>query len=391
MRSVRPLGLLLAIAAVAVLAVAAAPASASTVLCKTAESPCEAQKYPGGQAINSSIAEGTKFKFTSGFITVQCSSGTIDSRTRSEAGSPLSVRLTGVTLSNCTANLGGTCTAGGYGVPRTTTLAATGSGNGSLNVGGAGIEFTCVVFGTPVTCRYAASAEGALSVSGGSPASLTATNLPVSLASGHGLCSKTATITASYRVTSPNPLYVATGSGSEQLITGLCSQNTSPCPAGSQYFAGDTLEAATSGFVFSFVGVTVTCSSSLKGEITGASAEGATVDFSSTALSGCSQNAPGYGTCTGSLDPGVGTTAGTGGGNGTIVAPLVLTFDCSAGFHCVYEASAASLPFTGGSPAVINAVGIPMTKREGSSAFCQNTLSWSAKYTFSQPSSLYMV
>jgi hypothetical protein len=389
MRKVRSLGLLLALSAVAALSVAAAPASASTVLCKTSESPCSAQKYPAGTEISGGLKEGTQLKFVSGFTSIQCSQGTISAGSEAEAGSPLPIGISKLALTKCTNNInGGSCSAGGYALPRTATLAATGSNSGTLE--GAGIEFTCEVLGGPRTCRYTGEP---MSFNGGAPASLVATNSKVAIAPGSStLCSSTGTVTAEYRVSSPASINVETGSGSEEIVgRGLCAINALPCPVASRYLAGQALKAplnSGSTFIFSFAGVPITCT---QGGLEGEASGGSGLKLKSVRLNGCTNGQTGSACLNAALAPGEPSQSATatGEGNGTINGSLTLAFECF-GIRCKYAVNNGSLPITGGNPAQIHALAVPMSEQIGSGLGCQNTIQWSANFTFSTPSSLFI-
>lgn len=387
MRKVRSLGLLLAVSAVAALSVAAAPASASTVLCKTSESPCSAQKYPAGTEISGSLKEGTQLKFVSGFTSIQCSQGTISAGSEAEAGSPLPIGISKLALTKCTNNInGGSCSAGGYALPRTATLAVTASNSGTLE--GAGIEFTCEVLGGPRTCRYTGEP---MSFNGGAPASLVANKSKVAIAPGSStLCSSTGTVTAEYRVNSPASINVETGSGSEEIVgRGLCAINALPCPVASRYLAAQALKASTSNMKFSFDEAIVECHLSIEGEATG----GAGVRFTPVPMKGCANSLPQFiGQCFASLNPGEASLSATESGNGSLKSePLELNLECHSGLiQCRYRSFATSLPVTGGNPAQIHAVAVAMEEQPGSTLLCQHTIQVSADFTFSTPASLFI-
>lgn len=381
MRRLKKMTLLAAVAAAAVAAIGVGSASASTALCKTAEAPCSTEQlYPKETTIAASLAEGTKAKLTSGFATFNCTGSTVSARTTKAAGEPLPVAISEFTFSGCTSNLGA-CTTGGYGLPGSASVADQGGGNATFTMGG-GYEFTC----GGVTCHYSATPSSTLSLTGGSTATLVAGETPFAKATGSsGLCSATMKWSGKYSISSPKPLYSSTGPG-----TGLCAVNETPCPLASQYPIGQPLEASTSSFTFvgsPFFG-TVSCSAStLSGQVEEGSGTTAAVSFSSNTLSSCGSNA---GACTASIIPMSGKFTSGSNGNGTLALEnFGLTMTCG-GAKCIYAKAQLSLPVTGGEPAQATGTNVPLEKQPGSNQLCTATATWSATYSFTHPSPLYL-
>jgi hypothetical protein len=392
MPTARLISLLGVVCVAAAVFVAAAPASASTVLCKKAGASCEAaQQYPGGTTINASLSGGNKAKFTSGFATLQCTGSTLAATTEAEAGAPIAAELTALTFSGCTAPGFTGCSAVSSNLPTNSTLAATGAGNGTLTVQGGGFDFTCTIEGSPITCRYSAS-SAPFSLTGGSPAALAASGVVFEKVSGSsGLCSKTMTSSATYSVSSPTPLYSSTGTGTEK-VTSLCKEKVTFCSPTSKYSVGQTLEASASSFNFYLFGGNWECNSSLKGQIEAGGGESANANIEGLAFTECGGS--GGWTCEkGSIATKGSKFTSSGNGNGTLKFGLAATFNCAylgAKATCKYGNASVSLPVVGGVGAQIIATGVPMGRESGSSPSCSPTMTWSASYAFTQPSSLYL-
>jgi hypothetical protein len=205
---------LAAVAALAIMAIAGASA-ASAKVCSTTNvggAACAGShgtEYKG--ALSASLESGTSATLTSGFMVVTCTSsslgGTIDNASTATGS------ITSLTFSSCSNNFGQTCTAntnassGNKWPAKAVTETAP---NGRLEVENITGAFTC---GTS-TCHYKAAkvgAKGEIKVTGGEPATVKATSVPLErevVEGDSGLCSSTATWTGAYLVTTPSSLFL---------------------------------------------------------------------------------------------------------------------------------------------------------------------------------------
>jgi hypothetical protein len=202
MRTFKMLGL----AAVAALSLVAfigtsAASAANTTLCNTASNPCPAaNQYASGTTLNAALQTGTNAVLTtSGGLfnpTVTCTASTVRVVTSAQTGNPLPGSVTALTFTGCTsANPTGTCTVTVNNLPYTGNINYTAPGNGSMTVNSPNVTVACS--GLP-TCSYtAASATG--TVTGGNPATVAFTSVPLSVAGGFG-CPTGASWTATYRL-----------------------------------------------------------------------------------------------------------------------------------------------------------------------------------------------
>jgi hypothetical protein len=202
MKYMKALGMCLMAATVAMAVIGAGTASA-TRLCAVNSSPCPSSSiYGKGTAIKTQLAPGATSVMSSGFVTVTCTSSTMSGKTTSEGGSSaVTGEISSVTWKNCTSGLG-SCTASALKTPWPAEVSGSG-GNGTMTVTHPGGKFTCG--GT--TCEYEGS-KASVSVSGGNPAKARASNVSFSKIGGSFLCSSSASWTAEYEVTAPNPLFI---------------------------------------------------------------------------------------------------------------------------------------------------------------------------------------
>jgi hypothetical protein len=213
MKYLKMLGLA-AIAALALTAIAGsgAASAATTTLCKVNVNPCPAtEDYPAGQVIKGALKPGTTATLTPNpafFGHVTCTASSIEGKTNSTSGAPLTGSITSLTFTGCTHN-GEKCTSVTavnlpYDVDVTTENTTKSNGNGTMTVTdglGAGAQVTC----PGVNCTFTATTID-LKVTGGNPAFVTATEVPLK-ATG-GFCPTEAKWDATYEVTSPKPLFV---------------------------------------------------------------------------------------------------------------------------------------------------------------------------------------
>jgi len=201
MKHTKMLGLCL-IGALAAMALIGTGTASATVLCPENKSPCPAP-YKKGTAIKAQLVSGTKSVMTSGFVTIECTDSTMSGKTTSGGGpgAPVLGEITSVTWKNCKTTSGSSCTASALKTPWGVSVSGSG-GSGTMTVTGAAGKFTC-----SVTCEYEAK-TASVSANGGSPAKIKASSVSFSRIGGSFLCSSSASWSAEYEVTAPNPLFV---------------------------------------------------------------------------------------------------------------------------------------------------------------------------------------
>lgn len=204
-KNMKIMGLCL-LGAIAAMAFLGAGTASATKLCSINTSPCPAgNTYGKGTAIKAQLVAGTKSTMTSGFVNISCTESTISGKTTNEGGAgAVTGSISSVTWKGCTSGLGA-CTASALNTPWPAEVTGSG-GNGTMSISGAGGKFTCG--GT--TCEYSAS-KASVSVSGGNPATIKASNISFSKVGGGFLCSSTASWSGTYEATAPKPLFIVSG------------------------------------------------------------------------------------------------------------------------------------------------------------------------------------
>jgi hypothetical protein len=203
---------LLGMAIVAVAAMTAflgAGSASATVLCKTATSPCTGGTYPSGTSITASLKAGTLSELGTSLGTIACTKSGTSGKTTSAggAGVPVTAVIDALTFEEC--KLGSTsCTFASLHKPYNAKIAWTSGSNGNLEVGSSGagnpaVSMKCGIF---INCEFS-TANAALGVTGGTPALAEANN--ISLSRSGGICPSTSTWKATYSVSAPSPLFVA--------------------------------------------------------------------------------------------------------------------------------------------------------------------------------------
>jgi hypothetical protein len=148
-------------------AFAAASSSASTVLCKQAESPCATGNVlPKGSSlltgVNHTFDPATKFTLKGSFFTnVSCNNGVLQIKTTAESGTPLAAEELNSGAWNCSNGEKGepTCSTGLSSGPATIQQIFGYSGIISLGTTGQPLQvsYTCGPEGSRYTCTYSAS------------------------------------------------------------------------------------------------------------------------------------------------------------------------------------------------------------------------------------------
>ena len=196
---------LAAVAAVAAMAFIGTGTASATRICSTNTLPCNSI-LGSGTALKAELTGGSEAILTSGFAVIKCKASVIEGETTSAgggAGVAVTGEITAASWSTCTCNIG-SATTGVEKLPWNAELTWTKEMNGTLKVAAPQGFFTCA----GSKCIYGATSVST-TVTGGSPATVTASvTLEKKLGSGV-LCSATATWKATYTVISPNPLWVS--------------------------------------------------------------------------------------------------------------------------------------------------------------------------------------
>jgi hypothetical protein len=217
MRKLMKLGVsAVALVALAVAAIGAGSASA-TVLCRSAPSThvCPAADLLAGPgrsttvtATSSSAVLRTSGGLINPVVTCTSSTATITAGPGGGAGLALPGRLTGLTFTRCTSTNPTGCSASAIvtGLPTSGSLSWTTNWDGTITITAPDVEIDCPFLGTTVRCHYGGNAVTG-TVRGGNPATVTFNGVRVNSTSGSP-CPPTTSWTATYTVTSPNPMYV---------------------------------------------------------------------------------------------------------------------------------------------------------------------------------------
>jgi len=207
MKHIKTMGLAV-VAALALLAIAgAASASASAVLCSTNTSPCTGTKYGSGTKLTAQLKSGTHATLTTSITNVTCTKSSVGGSTNTAEGHG---EISSFAFTGCTAvSNGSACTVKAVNLNYTATANPGGGGNGTLTVtpkagnGNPGATVECP--GAFINCTFTTSSI-TLSVTGGNPAIISASNEPLQREG--GLCPSEAKWDATYEVTSPKPLFL---------------------------------------------------------------------------------------------------------------------------------------------------------------------------------------
>ncbi|MGN6217697.1 MAG: hypothetical protein ACTHN7_12220 [Solirubrobacterales bacterium] len=175
-------------------------ASASTVLCKTASSPCTGGTYGKGTTVEASLKSGTKSLLEASFGNVECSESTIKGEVTNPGGEGAAVSGTVTSLSLSTCNSGNTVKVLKPGSFR---IEEPKEGNGTLKLEG----FETEVIHLGVQCNF--SGPASFTLKGGEMASTSGSaTVPRTGGSGGAFCAESAHWKVEYTITAPAPLFV---------------------------------------------------------------------------------------------------------------------------------------------------------------------------------------
>jgi hypothetical protein len=199
MKYIKMLGLA-AVVAGAFMAFVGAGSASATVLCTTNTTPCTS-KVPAGTEITSMLKEG-KAVLTAGFGKLECATSEVNGHTKTtgEGGSEggASGPITTLAFGSCNGTVETLATGN-------LSLAWTSGMNGNLTAS----EFSVHTVIAGVSCKYGGTVSEKITFTGGAPAVIKAEEAPIPKTEGGFLCGNPAHWTATYEVTSPNPLYLS--------------------------------------------------------------------------------------------------------------------------------------------------------------------------------------
>jgi hypothetical protein len=174
------------------------------------------------------------------------------------------------------------------------------------------------------------------------------------------------------------------GAGTASAETTLCAVNTSPCPAGSAYGTGTTINAQLKAGTHATLHAgfaEITCKkSTVTGKIENATTpSGKISNLTFTECSGVVKV----------LKNGSLTAHHSGGGNGNLTATGVEVTVEQAGVHCIYGGNITTgLNLTGGNPATMTSTAkIPLVS---GGFFCASPANWTASYEVTSPKPLFV-
>jgi hypothetical protein len=193
------LSILMGVLAAALLTLGLGASSASaTVLCKTATNPCTGGTYGKETVIEATLKSSSFWPLG----TLNCSEGSMKGEVTNPGGEAADVvgTFSGVSFSGCEKSAVNVLK------PGTFKVKSPSGGNGALVW--EGFEITGKPSG--IHCIYSGSLDTtALSLNGGEPASLVASEATLKRTGGSLVCGSSGQWTVEYTVTTPQPLYVA--------------------------------------------------------------------------------------------------------------------------------------------------------------------------------------
>lgn len=342
---------------VSMLAIAAEASTATaTVLCNSATNPCTTGTF-GKETLEAQLKAGTKASFAG----ATCEESSIKDEITNTGGA-------GKTVSGVTTALNfGKCASGACTIKAlktgTFSISYSGGNNGTLHMEGLELTYACTIAGTHFECVYTGSAEGALK--GGSPATLTVKEQPLSLKEGG--CESSTSWSGEYTI--ERSLYVE-----EYGVSGvLCKTATNPC--GSTYPLGTELQLHSTGLALIKIGASEDyCNVTIKGTVTNVGSSTRVVAGNVTQFT--------FFECTfllNTIKNGTFTVSYTSSNSGTLTLE---NFELEFG-SCRVRGP-ASLSLLGGE----SARGLAESSSMGGSLFCPTT--WSVEFTVPVPNALYV-
>ena len=391
---------LVAVAALALMASlgAGSALAVETALCKsgTDKPYCKSENlYPAKTALKASSSKVTvNFPFAVP-IKVECSESTLEGETSAAAGKPMPLAISAWTLGGCKTSSGTGCTVTAVeSAPYSGSLSWGTSWNGTLTIGDGGKGNPGWYFSCKKAMDCTITFAPVLDATGGSPATIVATNESLSNKSG-GLCPPaSSTFSGTYSVSSPNIAFITRAEAPPSPTTGLCKEVAAYCEQADQYPKGTTIKAESSNLTIekasSFYGDLICKGASIAAETTAAYAEPLPIQVTSSLLSECKFNNGISCTMTatklnsGSLSH-ISFTP-NGKWNGAIATWLM---QCSKSIECtVTMPSGPTMTLEGGSPAAIWVKKLNLEVSEGFA--CPTSATISADFTVTSPNPLYV-
>jgi hypothetical protein len=346
------------VSTMAVASLGGASGASATVLCKNSGSPC-LSSYGVGTVIEASLKTGTTWSVTAD-KTRTCEEATIKGEVTSVSGTPgapVTGTVTSMKVGKCIGEVAVTKTG-------TFSIATTANG-GKLTLEGFELNLGTGVcfYGGPATTDLAPGAMASISASAALPK-----------VSGSAICPATASWSAQYTVTAPEPLYLLP----EPAATVLCKTASNPCSLENVYDHGSAVRLELkkeSLFTFAWGSPYNACQKvAIEGEVTtyaggGVDVGGPIKEFSFT-------------NCTKLVTvnkKGTFTVTYTSGSNGTLT---LKGFEINDGVFCTKFTGPASFALTGGATASAS-IG-------GSVLGCSAEFTWTGAFTVVKPSPLYV-
>lgn len=394
MKTLRTFGLATLVAASLLALAGVSQAMADqTALCKVSGYYCSAgNTYAAETALK---ATSSNVKITNGSYTVTCTESTLEGKTTAASAEPLPGEISVWSLGGCTwvykSGEPRPCTVKAVeNLPASASIAYGDPGNGTVSLTGSGGELGWRVACGSFDCKFRFNPT--LSETGGNPASLSVNQAIKS----EYFCFSNAVYTATFSVSSPQPMYVSPVAPPSGTV--LCDTGLNPCPPEHIYRPGATLSAEKKSgteFVLSMSGGlgNVNCkTSAFSGSTTAASgAAGVPASISTFEAGECIRVSGGQ-SCTVQAEglPYSTLFAFDGKGNRLMeVSNATWRLKCtSLGVDCQLSASPAQFVMTNGSPATLKISQVLLHKEMGGSCPASTTLE--ATYSVSSPKPLHL-
>lgn len=373
--------------------VGASSASAG-VLCNVNESPCPVEStYEPGEFEALTTSKAT---IATNLGNITCSGGFVAQVSAvGGEGKPAEAGIEFFNFQECKEGKGLACSAAVKNQPYTASFEGSG-GNGTMTLKdptAVAFEFSCPF--APIQCTFSAASIG-FNVTGGSPAVITATNVPLSRSGAQ--CPTTSTFSAEFKSAGAAfpSLFIVGGSAPPPVVR-LCKQNVGLCLATQRHPIGTSIEGTLEGnsvFEFLYEGLPREpwCEgATLTGKTTQAAApligEISAMTFKKCGAGVCAVQAQAlpYKAEIEKTTGGNGTLAMVSGGSGS---PKI-EVNCGKAFKCIYKVSSVSFTLTGGEAPKL-AVAKTLEKDAASEAECGSTMIWTATYKLTKPTPLFV-